>query len=483
MSKLLDYFKLRASIGNLLHVQEHAAMSNLGLTHAKVALLGDSITVRATLASGTPPANSVSAICPWNWVNWLLGAPFVFVQNLAVSGDLTKGVMSRVSAIQPSVQCVFVLTGTNDVNSMSSSANQGTIDTTFTTVSGQIAAGIAALTAAGKKVVIATIPPNDYLTPGTDSRIELLDRLNTYIATLSSGNVFVVDMFTAMWDSTQPTLRLAKTNHLNSDKLHPTNLGAYYAGKAAITACTQAYNACVPNIDIYQDYQFCRPLYSEFRRSTGGSAGTISAGSGTIADGWRCLQNAGTATFTVDATGAYTPGSTFIGPWSRQPVSPDAYWQTFNVTAAAASDNPRLRLPATTDLNQSGNLQDGCFGGSEFFAEFEVLVSNPVNLQEVSIGMEATFSVGTSPADQAYSGTTYIRYKAGTATDSSSAGKALGEGYRAVIRTGVVRVPENISTSAVSMLPYVDMIFNGAGSGTISIGRPRIWHKAAGRLS
>ncbi len=465
------------------HAQEHVSMGGVGMSHVKVALLGDSITVRATLASGTPPANSVSAISHWNWANWLLGAPFVFVQNLGVSGDTTKGVMSRVSAIHPSIQCVFVMTGTNDVNSMSAAANQATIDSTYTTVSGQIAAGVASLVAAGKKVVLATIPPNNALTPDTDSRIELLDRLNAYIATLASANVFIADVFTAMWDSAQPTVRVATANYLNADGLHPTNLGAYYAGEACMTACTQAYNNCIPNIDLYQGFQFCRPLYSEFRRSTGGSAGTISAGSGTIGDGWRCLQNAGTATFTVDATTAYSAGTSFVGHWTRQATSPDSYWQIFNVTSAAASDNPRLRLPASTDLNQGGNLQDGCFGGSEFFVEFEIMVASPVALQEVSIGIESAFTVGTSPADQAWSGTTYNRYKAGTATDSSSSGKALGEGYRAVLRTGVLRIPENISTSSVYVIPFVDMIFNGAGSATVSIGKPRIWHRAAGQLA
>ncbi len=465
------------------HAQEHSAMGGIGMTHTMVALLGDSITVRATLGSGTPPANSVSAIAPFNWANWLLGAPFVFAQNLAVSGDITKGVMSRVSAVHPSIQCVFVMTGTNDVNSMSAAANQATIDSTFTTVSGQIASGISALTAAGKKVVLCTIPPNNALTPNTDSRIQLLDRLNAYIATLASANVFISDVFTAMWDSTQATVRLAKTNYLNADGIHPTNLGAYYAGKATMTAAAQAYAYSSPNVNLYQGFQFCRPLYSEFRRSTGGTAGTISAGSGTIADGWRCLQNAGTATFTVDATQSYTANAAFIGSWAAQPISPDAYWQVFNVTAAAASDNPRLRLPASTDLNQGGNLQDGCFGGSEFFVEFEVVVSSPVNLQEVSVGVEGTFTVGTSPADQAYSGTTYIRYKAGTAGDSSSSAKAMDEGYRAVLRTGIVRIPENISTSSVYVIPFVDMIFNGTGSATVSIGRPRIWHKTSGQLA
>lgn len=465
------------SDGDLLEI------AGVGYSHVKVALLGDSITVRATLGSGTPPANSVTAISPWNQANWLLGAPFVFAQNLGVSGDLTKGIMSRVSAIQRSIQCVFIMAGTNDVNSMSSSAVQATIDSTYTTVSGQIGAGLAALAAAGKTVVLTTIPPNNNLSGGTDSRIQLIDRLNAFITAQASSTVFVADVFTAMWDSTQPTLRVAKTNYLNSDGLHPTNLGAYYAGKAMMQACAAAYHACTPNIDIYQDFQLVRPLYSEFRRSTGGSAGTISAGSGTIADGWRCLQNAGTATFTVDATQAYSAGDSFVGPWAEQAVSPDAYWQVFNITAAAASDNPRLRLPANTDLNQGGNLQDGCFGGSEFFAEFEIIVTSPVNLQEVSIGMDATFSVGTSPADQAWAGTTYNRYKAGTATDSSSSGKAMDEGYRMVLRTGVLRVPENISTAAVYLVPYVDMIFNGTGSAAVAIGKPRIWHKAAGRLS
>lgn len=464
--------------------QPLAPSALLGLSHLKVALLGDSITVRATLGAGTPPANSVSAISPWNNANWLLGAPFVFVQNLGVSGDTVKGIMSRVSAVQPGVQAVFVMAGTNDVNSMSSSATVATVDSTFTTVSGQLLAGVLALRSAGKKVVLATIPPNDNISTAADSRVRLLDRLNAFIRSLELPDcVFVADVFAGMWDSTQPTLRVAKTNYMNSDGLHPTNLGAYYAGKATMQACTKVYCACSPNLDIYQDFQLCRPLYSEFRRSTGGTAGTISNGSGTIADGWRCLNNAGTPTFTVDASQAYSPGGAFIGPWVKQPVSPDAYWQIFNVSAAAANDNPRLRLPATTDLNQAGNMQDGCFGGSEFFAEFEILVANPVNLQEVSIGMDTAFSVGTSPADQAWAGTTYNRYKAGTATDSSSVGKAMDEGYRMVLRTGVLRVPENISTAAVSMLPFVDMIFKGTGSATVSIGRPRIWHKAAGRLA
>lgn len=456
-----------------------------GMSHLKTALVGDSITARVLMASGTPPANSVSAIGGWNWVNWLLGAPFVFVENLAVSGDTTKGIMSRVSAIPRSIKCVFVLTGANDVNSMSSSANQATIDSTYSSVAGYIASGVAALVAAGKTVVISTILPNNALNTGGDARIQLLDRLNAYIATLASASVFVADGFSALWDSTQPTLRVAKTDALNADGIHPTNLGAFLFGKSASVqaACTKAFAACPTDLDLYSGFHLTRPLYSEFRRSTGGSAGTITNGSGTIADGWRSINGAGTPTFTLDATQAYAAGSTFIGSWTQQPVSPDAYWQTFNVSSAVANDYPRLRNPAATDLNQAGTLIDGCFGGSEFFMEMEVLVASPVNLQEVSIGVEAAFGVGTSPADQAYSGTTYIKYKAGTATDSSSVGKALSSGYRAVLRTGVLRVPENISTSAASLTVYGDMVFNGSGSASVSFAKPRVWHRSTERLA
>lgn len=455
----------------------------IGNTHVRMALLGDSITARATISGAPPVGVNASAVCVWHCANWMVGAPFVFAQNLAVSGDTAKGIMSRVPSVRHDIQCVAVMAGTNDVINLSASANQAAIDAAYATVSGYIGSGVTALLNAGKVVIISTILPNNAFTPDTDSRIELLDLLNAYIATLAQpGRVFVVDGFASMWDSAQSTVRVAVTGALNADNTHPTSAGALLFGATAKTAFKAAFAQCVPDINIYDGFHQQRILYNEFRRSTGGTAGTITAGSGTIADGWRCLQNAGTATFTVGATQVYTLSSDYVGPSKGVPDAIDSYWQEFNITSAAASDNPRLRIPGSTDISSSLGVVEGVFGGSEYFIEMDVDISSPVNLTEVSIGADVTMTAGTSPADQPAYGTTYVRAAAGTGNDSSSAAKAIPANVRYLLRTPVQRVPENINgTVALAMLPYADIKFGGTGSATVKFGRPRLWHKPNSR--
>lgn len=474
--------KVNPVTGGIEFVKPNGAKTTLGATHVKVALLGDSITARATISGAPPVGLSASATAVWHCANWMVGAPFVIAQNLGYSGDSARGIMSRVPSVRSDVQCVFVMAGTNDVISMSAGANQATIDATYTTVSGYIGGGVAALSAAGKVVVISTILPNNALTPNTDSRIQLLDRLNAYIVSLATSNrIFVVDGFASMWDSALPTVRVAVSGALNADGTHPTSAGALLFGEKAKESLKAAFGQCYPDADLYEGFHQMRILYNEFRRSTGGAAGTISAGSGTLADGWRCLQNAGTATFTVDATQAYSLSTDYVGP-SVAPVSNDSYWQVFNITTAAASDNPRLRLPGNSDISNSLNVIEGVFGGSEYFMEMDVEITSPINLTEVSIGAECNFTSGTSPTDQPAYGTTYIRTSAGSGTDSASAATPIPGSVRYMLRTPVHRVPENLNGSvSITMGPFADMKFGGAGSATVKFGRPRLWHKPTSR--
>lgn len=461
-------------------------LSTHGNTHVRVALLGDSITARSSPYGAPPTGISASAIAPWLCANWVVGSPFVVAQNLAVPGDTAKGIMSRVPSVRMDIQCCFVMAGTNDVISMSSSALQATIDSTYTSASGYIGQGVASLVAAGKIVVISTIIPNNAINSAGDSRIQLLDRLNTYIKSLASdGSVYVVDGFSALWDSAQPTLRVAIAGALNADNTHPTSAGGllFATHSSAKAALKSAYSGCFPDVNIYDGFHQMRLLYNEFRRSTGGTAGTISAGSGTLADGWRCLQNAGAATFTVDATQAYSVSSDYVGAAAAVPAAVDSYWQGFNITSAAANDNPRLRIPGNSDITSSAmTIVEGIYGGSEVFIEMDVDISSPVNLTEVSIGADINFTAGTSPADQPAFGSTYIRTAAGTGTDASSAATAMPSGVRYLLRTPVHRVPENINgTAAITMMPFADMKFGGAGSATVRFGRPRLWHKPTSR--
>lgn len=440
-------------------------------THVKVTLLGDSITARTTNANNTPPQQVASAVAPWNWANAVLGAPFVFTQNLAVSGDQTKGIFSRIGSIDPSCSLVFVLAGINDI--LSSVAT--------TTIISNINSGILALINAGKKIVISTILPNNAL---TGAQVTSLLTVNAYINTLSSlytNIVWVVDGFAALGGNTS-TGATTPTNYMNSDNTHPTSAGAQAFGQHASTkaALTAAYNASTPNFAMYEGWQQALPLYNEFRRSTNGTTGLISAGSGTIADNWRCLQNAGTATFTVDATQSYVVPSDFIGAATKFPVSQDSYYQSFTVSSAAANDNPRLR---TVSALAASTAQDGIYAGALFFLEFELSVTNAIGLQEVSVGGEASFVAGTSPVDQPAYGVNYVRALAGSAKDSASAYVAVPADYHVLWRTPVMRIPENINTTtAVTFLPFVDIIFGASGSGIIKISKPRIYLKNLDRL-
>lgn len=441
-------------------------------THIKAALLGDSLTGRHR--SGRTIKGD-TAIGFWNWANWLIGAPFVF-QNFGVSGDKTQSILSRISAIPHDTQVVFLMTGTNDVYGMSASANQATIDSTYTTVSGYIQSGINNLKSAGKIVVISTIIPNNAYSLDTDSRIQLLDRLNAFIATLAGPTVFVVDSFTEIWDAAQPTLRVCKAATMHSDGTHIAAAGSQLIGIAAMTAATSAFNLAEENIDLYQGYHLNQMLYSAFRTGTGGSAGTKTAGTGTLADGWRSINNAGSATFTLTNADAYSYSSNYVTREISAGI--DEHWQTFDVTSAIANDNVRLQLGS--QLTNADNLPDSVAGGDLFFAELDVWVANPVNLRGVFIDVRGFFTAGTSPADQPYMGSNYNSVQAGGYGDFSSSVYPLQQGYRALMRTPVLRIPENINNaSAVTLQLFADIIFDGVGSATVKFGRPRIWSKSA----
>jgi lysophospholipase L1-like esterase len=445
-------------------------------THISSCCIGDSITRR-----GANPGlinTTSSALGMWNWANWMIGAPFVFRQNLGVAGDTTRSIMTRITQIPSNVQVVFVMTGTNDVLSMSNVATQPTIDSTFTNVSTYIAQGISAITATGKKVVISTVIPNSAYSSAADSRIQLLDQLNVFIGGLASSSVFVIDGFTAMWDSAQPTLRLPRANTMNADGTHPAGTGAYSIGKAAMATCKALVQSCIPDYDLYDNFSPMRQLYSGFRSGTGGEASTKTAGTGTLADGWRSINGSGTPTFTLSNAVPYSLSTDFVGPFTLAPKGVDEYWQEINVTNAIAGDGVRIMFPSSSSITNLTSFPDVVFGGGLYFAEIDVWVKSATNLSQVVLSAFNNFTVGTSPSDQSYVGTTQLAVKAGTVDDNASTIYAIPEGYRVVLRTPVLRAPENINiTVAQTLNMYFDLVFNGAGSAVIWLGRPRIWGK------
>lgn len=452
------------------------ALSSFGNTHVQAALVGDSISQRVLFAAGMP-ALSASAIAPWNWANWLLGAPFVFTHNFGVSGDTSLGAFSRISSIPANIQVVFVMAGINDVVASTSSA---TIIANFTS-------GIANIIAAGKTIVVSTILPNNNAT--APQGIVLL-AVNTFIRTLPvtyPGKVFLVDGFAAMWNGvTTGSGVAATTGYLASDGVHPSASGAQAFGLGTTTspALIAAFKNCFPDINVYDDFQLNQGLYTEFRSSTGGNG--FSGGVGTTGiggDGWQSVRPGTTGTFVSSNATPYAPPTTFIGSASRLVQSIASYFNTLSSFVTSAADKGGLQNNSNI-YNTNSSAQDGLFAGAQYFFEAEVTIASPVNLGEVSIEARAYFSVGVSPADQAAYGTSTVSTLAGSTNEGSSANAISLQACRYLMRTPVMRVPENISTAAVSMALYMSTIaVGGSMAGTsISWAKPRLWVKNTGRM-
>jgi lysophospholipase L1-like esterase len=438
-------------------------------THIKAALLGDSITARV-MASGV--YNTATAESIWNWANWYIGAPFEYTCRLGISGDMTRAIMTRTSFIPDDVKVVMLMTGTNDVISMSSAANQATIDSTFTSVSTHISNGINRLIAAGKIVVIGTILPNNGISTPTDSKIQLLDRLNTFITSLASNSVFVFDSFSAIWDSTQPTIRVAVTNMMN-DGTHPSNEGSRRIGKSAMVAMKSAVTLSSKNIDIYKDFTPFRIMYSSFRSGTLGQAALKTNGTGNLADGWRSINNAGTPTWTFDNTENYVIPPDFV--IAKQPVGSEEFFQSATIVSSTDGDIVRFMMNGATPTTLTG-FPDGIYGGSRYFLECDVVVVNPVNILDVGVSLLASFTSGTSPVDTPFLGTTQLSC-AVAGGNFASAVRAASEGYSIRVRTPILRVPENVASIA-GLQCYLDAKLGANAAGTVKFGRVRMYHQA-----
>lgn len=438
------------------------------------AVLGDSLASQHLVAymAGAGPGTQGY----WAWANALLGSPFT-LRNFGYPGATVEDVFSRGWQIPPVIDCVFITAGTNDVLALSSGASAGQVTTEYQRITGIMAAGIAQLKAAGKRVALSTIPPNSAYSSGADSRISLLAQVNAWInARIADGTVFGFDLFAAIWDSAQPTLALFGGSGLyTSDGTHLTNVGGYVGGKAA-RACVAAMYAASGSIgfDPYDGADNALFNISQMRTISGLSS-TITYGSGTLASGWRSLNSgSGTPTLVLSNADQYTASSVYVGPWAQRTPTTAERWQKLEITGAISGSIIRLQL--ATQLSGAAWPQ-GIMPGDTMMPEFEVMVEDPVALAYVGGQVEMNFSAGTSPVDQPYSSaTTYARSSTGIMANGGTS-VAMPEGFRCVWRGNPVRAPENISTSAVTAHFQLNVGFNGAGSANVYVARAAAWRR------
>jgi hypothetical protein len=450
-----------------------------GLCFRPGALLGDSITGQHSYyGQGTPVVGSQGF---WNWANWLVGAPFDLDLVMGVSGALAADIVSRTWMVPPSIKSVFVLAGTNDVLGVSSSASLAARDAAVAALidssTGTLYLGLAALKAAGKTVAIATIPPNNAYTAG-DSRIDVLDRVNAWIATTPSLGLAdeVMDLFSATWNSTAPTTRVFKTNY-SSDGTHLTNLAGQAAGISFIAGMQRMYAKSSGYFYGFDDALHPIQLFSTMRAITGVSSTISAGGAGTAATdqsgGWRSLRGAGTPTWVCSIVDRTTP-TDWVGPMAVLGVGEKL--QKYVVTAGAASDAVRTQLASTITANTS----TGVSYGDTIAAGAEVLIESPSALNGAYLQAVAYTQAGTSPADQPYGASATQTRTTANLNSISGTDYAYPTGFRAYIRSRKVRIPENVNgTTGVTAQMYMDLTFNAAGSVTAYWGRPQIWRWCA----
>lgn len=448
------------------------------VTFKAAALLGDSLTGQhVSYGNGVPIVGSQGF---WNWANWLVGAPFDFEANIGTSGAKAVDIFSRVWQIPGHIGAVFVCAGINDVLAVSSSANEAARDAAVADLTGTINAGCAYLKNAGNVVAIATIPPNVAFTVG-DARIDVLDRVNAYIATLPSLGLAdqVMDLFAACWDSTQATARLFKTNY-STDGTHLTNLSGQAAGIAFIDEMGAMYRKTVGASSFGVGAQFPLKDWSAMRVISGVSSLISTGGSGTaatdMAGGWRSVRGSGVPTWVCSIVDRPETPAHWVGPLAA-PTAPGEKLQKYVITATASGEalNTQLTSALTANATNGVSYGDTIAIGAEVWIEDAGGVLN-----SASAKVTAFIAVGTSPADQPYgTSTTESRSTAGV---NSVAGTdhALPTAFRAFIRSQKVRVPENVNgTTGVTLMPYLSLNFSGAGTATAYWGRPQIYRWVA----
>jgi lysophospholipase L1-like esterase len=438
-------------------------------------LLGDSITGQHVFPTGGVAIQGSQGF--WNWGNWLIGAPFHFTQNLGVSGDVAQSIFSRIWQIHSHIDTVFILAGTNDILNFSSTSNSTQISTEIDRLigtNGVFPLGLSQLKTAGKRVCIATIPPNNAYSSSTDARIQVLDAVNNWIlASKTAGGVDeVIDLFTACWDSTLSTTRVFKTNY-STDGTHFTNRAGLAGGQTAITAMKSMYSKAESVSTKFHGKQNQLSLVGQMRAYTSGTS-QISYGSGSLANGWRSLNNGtGTPTLVLSNATSYSMATDYIGPFAKI-VGIDEKWQKLTITGAVAGSDIRLQLQ--TALAANGN--PGIAYGDEFFVGVDVYLESHTTVKSIYIQGNAAIVSGTSPADQPYgSSTSQARTTSGLSSVSAT-DYAFQSGFRAHLISEAIRIPENVNgASAVSAQVYLDVMFDGAGDAVVYFARPQFWRK------
>lgn len=312
---------------------------------SSVLIFGDSITGQNT----QDIANSISwfDIGYLPWAQAFSGVDFDFVRNSGIAGDSTQVMLARTAAdvLAHDSDVVIEMAGINGITTRTPEQMMADKILYWEQITGQ-----------GRYVIALACPPNGV---GTDPTITRLARLNALIADYWRGRADgeFVDWYPSLTDTTNAVAPWKTSYATDSPATHPTNLGAFWMGKALAPVLsrlfkrrnlvssprdTRQYDATSNNI-------VDNPLML-------GTAGTNGAGcSGSLASSWLALCSGG-------VTAVHSKGLANSGIGEKQiatlTATASGYWMLYNGsihTRAAIADlldgSARIKVIGATNLN------------------------------------------------------------------------------------------------------------------------------------
>ncbi|MFA6039888.1 MAG: SGNH/GDSL hydrolase family protein [Methylophilus sp.] len=395
-------------------------------TNQKALIAGDSNT--AQNRSDTSTFLKYSDRGYFVWANSYLGQRLELVKNAGINGDTTAMLLARLSAdvLAYNAGWNFILCGVNDILTGVPWA---------TTVSNLQLIYEAIIANGGNVVAMAVMPCGSF---STDTHKEALVNINLWIKNYSVRNpkVWFVDSYMPLLNPASTT-GAPLTTYMWDSTTHLSTLGAQIIGKAIFNVL----DSVIPKVGIQSslaDSVSPTNPYGNFVANPvmSGTGGTNETGSsGSIADNWRSIRTAGTAT----AVGAKVARTDY----------PNLEWQQITITSTSGSSTYWLYAFGETLAGS------GISAGDLVYAQFEIDLSfTGVTLSDLKPYLLSTTGTGILTAY----------------ANGQNDGSIRNDGPY-VFRTPNFTIPLDATGSP---RPVIELVFSGSGSLVLKAGRVEI---------
>lgn len=360
-----------------------------------------------------------------SWVNYwnaLEGWPVDYVMagiGGARAANLDKWISEHV--VPSDAAWVILSAGHNDI------VGDGASDTA---VIGYLDAALADLVAAGRKVVICTIPPFS----SASSERTYIEAVNTHIRGLSFGaNLVLLDVYAELDDGAG-----GQGANMFTDTIHPSPLGCMAIATAAQTALAGIF----ADRDILPTVAAPGIVTNPTLTGTGGTIGTGTWTNTTVADNWTLQSN------NASVSGTLSKETRGDGHGDNQVVS----------SIAGKDANRNIRLTSAS-AHTAFNAGDRVYGVAEVTIE-SMADMRYLRLAILAVDADSSLNTSASPA-AAF----------GYSTNAHAAAEVSNANRTMVLKTGEI----TLANAVTNLQLEASLWFAGpTAGGTFKVGRATI---------